>query len=1070
MRKLQLPTCESVKQSRSQKARRNVKQKPIPSSSDLLPGIDGSGASPARSCAILLGALAAAFFLSPVTGAVAATVNVDIIAGTPSASGKVVGGPTGDPDAIECSGPPPIGSCSASVAFGTLTVTATANPGSAFDEWTTGHCAGSGNPVCANFFADFDTHVWTAKFDEAATPPTVTIDDVLEQDVTGTTVAFHGTVDPEGDPLTACRFEYVREADPQGFTSPQSGQAPCDPDAATLDPDGGPQSVTGSATDLQPNTTYRVRLFAAKDGADPGIDEASHFTTLAVSPDPTTSQAWSISDTTATLTGELSARNSAIVVCEFQLVSQASFEVSGFDFPQIVPCAFEAVGGDVTTDLGDFPVDDARHEIAANATGLAPSTAYVFRLTASNGVPLDPGCVANCNVLAVGDTESFETRPPVVFPQRGYELVSAFDTNGVPVSPDVEDVTGEHFAYSTGILPAPGSETGFFGYFRSVRQADGSWTQRYAGRPFPAAGAGIYSGPSVARAMPLFSTNDLSFAAWSVPDGIVSDDRNDARDVYRKSVNDGSIAWLSCTPPLPLRACPPIEPSTEAAGDADHIQHVSAEGDRVLFASSRRLLPEDVATGSSQSLYEWDRGRLSLVGIRPGSDEGFPGGSLLGFSPPAVDEFTRARLSTHNAVSRDGGRVAFQSEGRVYVRLDGAYTVEASDGTDAIYAGADIEMERIFYTREGDLFAYDVGTDSRVNLTPGDGPVVNVLSVSDDGSRVYFAANGVLADGGSPGDCAVGLIKANGACNLYLAELDDADGPVEMTFIAHGAIAIGNAPFRSGSGGHVPDPKFRQVAASADGSTLAFRSGTPLVPGRQTGSEFQVYVYEAERGTLDCASCPPDGSVPAAPASLTPARPTLFPSADFAPFGSEESNSLGPHARNVTANGTAVFFQTASSLSNADSNGRIDTYEYRGGKLQLITGGTASGHSSFAGASANGATVFFASSGAFVPSVKAGILRIYAAVEGGGFEPPLSAPPCTGEDCKPVAAQQPNYAAPATSTVFGRGNVSESPEPRRCGEGKRKVRRNGKARCVAMKHKRARRAHNRAGANRRMSR
>src|SRR5690606_6752343 len=62
---------------------------------------------------------------------------------------------------------------------------------------------------------------------------------------------------------------------------------------------------------------------------------------------------------------------------------------------------------------------------------------------------------------------------------------------------------------------------------------------------------------------------------------------------------------------------------------------------------------------------------------------------------------------------------------------------------------------------------------------------------------------------------------------------------------------------------HVHALRYRDRAAdtSPDGRILAFASIAPLLD-RTTSNWRQVYVYDDVTGSLECASCPQDGSAP----------------------------------------------------------------------------------------------------------------------------------------------------------------------------------------------------------------
>ncbi len=51
--------------------------------------------------------------------------------------------------------------------------------------------------------------------------------------------------------------------------------------------------------------------------------------------------------------------------------------------------------------------------------------------------------------------------------------------------------------------------------------------------------------------------------------------------------------------------------------------YVGSAGHRVLFECNRALLPADLAPETVPSLYQWDDGALTLVGVRPGTEVGF---------------------------------------------------------------------------------------------------------------------------------------------------------------------------------------------------------------------------------------------------------------------------------------------------------------------------------------------------------------------------------------------------------------------------------------------------------------
>lgn len=87
------------------------------------------------------------------------------------------------------------------------------------------------------------------------------------------TGALSGTVDPEGKPVTSCRFEY-------GSSPAYGSTVPCSalPGGGT-----GPVAVSAAVSGLQPDTTYDFRL-AATNELGTGYSSRESFTTLAQVP------------------------------------------------------------------------------------------------------------------------------------------------------------------------------------------------------------------------------------------------------------------------------------------------------------------------------------------------------------------------------------------------------------------------------------------------------------------------------------------------------------------------------------------------------------------------------------------------------------------------------------------------------------------------------------------------------------------------------------------------------------------------------------------------------------------
>jgi WD40-like Beta Propeller Repeat len=981
-----------------------------------------------RGQAILVAA--AAVFLLTAAAPAAAVVTVKLAG---SGSGKVIGGPSNAPEQIKCSDIPgeEFSECSHVYLFTKITLNATPGPYTVFGGWS-GACAGSTSPSCE--FSAF-TQTVTATFTTTAQPPEVAISPVAAGPVSPCSTAvtaggacFAGTVNPKGIEVSECRFEYVplSQYEASGFTNVTAQErASCEkPSAAEVGSGQSPVDVHGAATGLEPHTAYRVRLFAANPALS-AVSGVQSFTTLPVPPTVETEKAWSVSDTTASLVATVDPRNSQVSECRFEYGPSTAYG-------HTAPCA-------ANPGSGGSPA-----QVTANVEGLSSQSAYHFRIVAGDE------CATGCGV-AEGEDASFETLPAVVFPRRGYELVSAADTNGIEALPNFSSLKGEAYSYFS-YIPAPGAPNGeTYAPVVATRNAGGSWSQVGVGAP-PGPGEQVRQG------VPVFSSADLSFAVFASRESLDPADQNGEIDIYRQKLDSGALTWLSRNPELA-----PGVVQTEP-GEAGAVDYVSPDGGLVLFESFRHLLPSDTSITGYASLYEWSRqssgaSKLSLVGIPPGQAFGSARGSRLG----SGSEF---RESTYGAVSAEGSRIAFESQDEsgnyhLYVRLHGERTVEASKSVgvspevtspfDVTYWGAGAQDERVFFTSSsaltadshapnagttggvGDLYVYEPGSEALHDLTPqaGGGDVTRVYAVSDDGRRVYFSSEKQLTAG-------QGIA---GGPNLYVAELNEAGELAKsLTF-----IATINPEEDLPGGGMYKYQREREAAANPSGSLLAFRDSLNLVPGRQTGGLPQVFVYDATREQLSCASCPPDGSAATAAANLSPSffNPSSHRLASI--DGNGSTSPVLPHSRNVSDDGV-VYFQTATALVPGDSDGAIDIYEYRDGRVNLISTGAEAQDSAFGDASVDGSTVFFESSASLVPGAQAGIYHIYAAKEGvANFTTPTPAPSCTGTDCRASLIAPPGPQSIGSAALLSAGNIVAASSPS-----------TGKARAVARNRKLAR--------------
>jgi hypothetical protein len=876
-------------------------------------------------------------------------------------------------------------------------------------------------------------------FETLSEPPNLTVGSPAVHGPTAATL--EGTVNPNGSEVTECTFQLVPLAQYEAtqFNNVTVAQEhACEPspgDGTT------PVAVHTDVGGLEPNTAYRYQIVATNNGgAGRSVSGVEGFATSGAPPVVVTGEAWSLGDTTATLAGTVDPENSPVSECRFEYGPTETYGRSATCSP--------APGS------GNSLV-----QVAANLGGLAPLTTYHFRIVADNG---------NGGPQTGGDA-AFTTRSEaeVSLPRRGYELVSAEDTNGLRAVPVAATTDGDTYLYDTPI-PAPGSTNGApFSYFRATREADGRWVQQPIGERAPGPGFPVRVTSNVQ-----FSS-DLAQIAFQTTQSNDPDDLNEEPDVYKSSLDQPNAEWLS--------QGPTSRPQTEAK--SANLAYLSPDGRRALLETQRHWSPRDVSGSGNASLYEEVGGTYGLVGVVPPSSASSCDDAPGSAGPACVGSPTGSQLgstgviprlgTTYGAVSEDGSRIAFQatdSSGhpQLYARLGGERTVQVSRSVGVTpevnsartvnFVGADHGMEHIFFTSSSrltvnstaettgssdnprecgfskpsscDLYGFDLATQSLKDLTPaagGGGRVQRVYFVSTDGRRIYFTsgkrlnAAGELTEEAGPGQTLEGLA---GGPNLYLAEPGSTG--TRLTFIA----PIDEA---EGFPGAVPGNEFereqaqRPVAATEDGRVLAFRDRLNAVPGRATGGFPQVFVFDATTDQLTCASCPGDGSVPSSGAQLVPAEfiteaGTGAPSPEPRPLEVEGQATHGLHSRAVSSGGT-VFFQTTSALVPDDRNGRVDVYEDHNGAVGLVSPGIGA-ESIFADASADGETVFFASSNSLAAGAQAGIPHIYAARVGGGAPPTLTpTPPCEGADCREGISAAPVLPGSGSTSAADGGNV-----------------------------------------------
>jgi hypothetical protein len=557
-------------------------------------------------------------------------------------------------------------------------------------------------------------------------------------------------------------------------------------------------------------------------------------------------------------------------------------------------------------------------------------------------------------------------------------------------------------------------------------------------------------------------------------------------------------------------------------GEIPETDHVTFEGaspdlSHVVFSDFEPLTKD--AVPGPPSLYEWAEGHLTLVSVLP---DGKPANEIGGEAELGAGIHNVVR----HAVANGGSQVIWHASGHLYLRdMDKGETVEVDapepggeNDSAPIFQTASANGTRVFFTDEArlvpsssasrgesaaDLYVFEVtsgegeplaGKLTDLTIDPNfakDGERAAVqgemIGASEDGSYVYFVANGVLGDaaedGAGEGNCEPNHYIGR-MCNLYMDHFDGS-GWEAPKFIA--TLSGEDFPDWSAGKKHLPGLTAR---VSPDGRWLTFMSDQSLtgfdnVDVNGGVPDEEVYLFDATTSKLACASCKATGERPAGildpeagvgerlPALLVDQRGVWegrWLAGNVPGWTSDEILTALYQSRYLSNNGR-LFFDSADGLVPADVNGKEDVYEFEptgvGGCnpelddaswefvprndscVGLISSGTSSQESAFLDASTiggregegneGGGDAFFLTASQLAPADEDQALDLYDAHECSTTSPCTPGPGAvqpacnTAESCRAgggVSNQQSLIFGPPPSATFnGNGNVTPETAP-----------------------------------------
>jgi hypothetical protein len=676
---------------------------------------------------------------------------------------------------------------------------------------------------------------------------------------------------------------------------------------------------------------------------------------------------------------------------------------------------------------------------------------------------------------------------------RAYELVSPVDKNGGEILVDsarthaaASDAAGgsNAFAYSSLIGFGELHGMSIAADYVAVRGATGWASHGITPPQEPSSVIFTFFGPGFPDYEGDFSADLSRGVVRAHPSPVLPTTANTQnvenlflrQDLLEPGIGSYRLATDSSTPLVQL----PLSYKPVYAGSSTDFSHI-------LFEGIQPLTPDALGNGNP-AVFESIAGQTRLVSILPASDGGGPATFAFAGQGAGGGVSGTERYTPH-VISSDGSRISFtvpasddpSGTQQLYLRDDHGTADTADDTTvrvsasekttpdpaqSAAYMDASADGRYVFFTTGEqltdadtndtvDLYRYDVQAPAGQHLVlvsadheDGDATanVEGMMGVSDSGDYAYFMVPGQLVSGAPiPPD------PGNPGHEIYLWR----DGT--LSYIGRLNSVLDTLRDLGNNGWRLALAKTARV--SRDGKHLLFSTydGSALPPGYDQGAcdnglasmcqEF--YVYDADTGLVNCATCNPTGA---------PASENAEVNVRINPSGSATTWHLS-HA--MSEDGRYVFFSTREALVAQDRNTSIDAYEYDASTQRislLSSGGADSGDSYFLDASPTGHDVFFATRDHLVGSDIDQGYDAYDARIGGGFPEPAPAAQCSGEGCQGQGSAAPGFQLPASSSYAGPGNLPAAAPgqagrklgkaPKRCPRGQLRKKTRGKIRCV----------------------
>ena len=579
---------------------------------------------------------------------------------------------------------------------------------------------------------------------------------------------------------------------------------------------------------------------------------------------------------------------------------------------------------------------------------------------------------------------------------RAYELVTPPYTEGAPVSPVAISGDATHLiGHSLGVFGgAESAEAAGDGSYYEFTRTPLGWSTVPIDPPSSDSRFGIFEY--------LAAGADLSTTLWEASPSPPAEERTASFDLYRREEGPaGEPRFTEIGPRDYTEGAGHGETGhspARLAGASPDLGHLL-----LSIESGPHLWPGDTTT-AGRSLYEYDgpgnpEPRLvgvSNVGPLNGSPHLNEGADLI--SRCATELGSGEGGDTYNAISQSGDTVFFtavHAEGcasppvnELYARVNGSSTLAISEPllpageqctgacasaprSEGVFQGASSDGSKVFFLTTQPLINNDTdstqdlyeaelkdGALTRLTLisegethaapaeddpTPGAAAnVLGVVRVSQDGSRVYFVAQGVLTRAPN----SEGAVAAAGERNLYV--FDTLTGRTAFLATLQSEPQEATALSTCEALDHLQCSNlapwnlmiwraedYRAAQATPDGRFLAFPSLAHLTSDDSSGPLVpQLFLYDASTATLARVSI---GEGAAADDGNT-TEPLDAPLLERAYYGPDARPTSTASSLALTSAG-AVLFESADGLLPQAQTGAPSVYEYRDGHVYLISDG-----------------------------------------------------------------------------------------------------------------------------------